>query len=416
MLIKTLEKIKVKTNEYTLDLSKTPNYFNNISTGKSLTNGYKEMVISQNESLNFKKAFSAYGKIFVQLSTGEFCEYNDGEATPLFSIPGDVKIYELNEPSKNRILVYGSTYGTIYDTESKEITSFAFPSVCVGCCVYDGSLFGFSSIKAYFSKRNKYNDYVVKNDDAGYFSIPNRDGKIISVQTLGEYLFVFCQKAIYKVFRNKTTPITIEKLNFKLEIIDKSVFVVGDKVYLINQNKLCEFDGENISFLSTYLDYKTFRKISTCGRLDDKYFVQGYFENEEELSTYLFSPKTLEQTCCTGLNTIYSLDGVCVSKNNKNIVSKIVKGQNQLPFELKTFPVTLDKLDKKSIKSIKINTLSPIKLTVCGDFGQESYNFEGGYSKKNCNLNSTQFAFEIFGQAQDIAIDNFIIEYLVKGD
>ena len=234
MLIKTLEKIKVKTSEYILDLSKTTNHFTNLTIGKSLTNGYKESVISQSQSQGLKKVFTAYDKIFVQLSTGEFCEYNNGELAPLFSLPGDNKICILNEANKNRILAYGSTYGTLYDVESKEITSFTFPSVCLGCDVYDGSLFGFSSIKVYFSKRNKFNDYVVNNDDAGYFSTPNRDGKIVSVNSLGEYLFVFCQNAIYKVFRNKTTPITIEKLNLELQITDKSVFVVGDKAYFIN--------------------------------------------------------------------------------------------------------------------------------------------------------------------------------------
>jgi copper chaperone CopZ len=259
----------------------------------------------------------------------------------------------------------------------------------------------------YLSKPYMFDDYNgFSPTEAVLFS--EDYGKIVGLSENENAIFVFLEKAIYKLeIKGDEIGYELTKLDcVGLNILEDSVRQIGDYVYFISANALCVLRGDRVEEL---LDVS----FGACKRvfvLDEYYIV----ETQGEIPCYkCVNTITKEIKEIKGVKFLSSLGHVVIN----NVVYKASvryfneKTDGDKPIELE---LDFDTKKPKAITRIEVLAKSPIKLNVKGDFGEREVSLSEDYCVVNCNLVSRTFTFIITGKVDGLKKLN--ITYRIYGE
>lgn len=136
----------------------------------------------------------------VVLSDGALCEVNATGRTEVRAQFGTPFSHQAVKTENGKIVNMFSCPQRAACAKNVTTYSDCATGEVLGCCIVGGrSFIGLGSRIIQYSKPHAIDDFGVATDGGGKLYLPDGDGEIISLQTDGECLYVFLEKAIFRV-------------------------------------------------------------------------------------------------------------------------------------------------------------------------------------------------------------------------
>ena len=416
MLDKKLGGVKIAKSKASIDLS-NPKKCSNILLGERLKKGYSAQNIFDGIIEDkIARAYSLFGGTFIQTQTGDFIEFYKGNIHTYYNFLDKAYAIETNLNGQRKAFVFAKNQGVLLNLAEQSFQPVFLPSDCHDGVFFDKRLYLRSNDGIVFSKREDLTNFTPYNDAGGFIN-PSNDGKILSLQVLGNTLYLFFERGIYQLKKAvRVTDIQLERLNIKhLAIKENSVATLNDKIYFIQDDYLHSFDGEKIEKISSHLQNNKCLEITSCGVVDDNIFYQGIFENSQHNCTLIINPNSNDCYAIENLPELSKTDGLVADKTHEKLCV-LSLNDSDADYYFLSHPQNLGKSGIKNITCIRLETKYPARLNVTGKFGSIVFYFDCGYSVKKCNITSDYFNFEITSSAPDVNVGNLTVDYYLKGE
>lgn len=417
MLVKNLENIKTVLKIADIDLSKSAQKSRFIKIGKDLEAGYSAKEFGDGDARDeIYCLFSLYDKVFV-MAIGELVLMENGEPVTISEYDG-VSAFEFHDGYENCAFIISSQKCAVVGVDSLSFNEFDSPGACFAGVSFDNRAFLCDHNTIYFSKQGDCTNFTVGNNLGGSVKISEKYGKIVGIKVLGEGLYILCQHGILRLNSSQTCAgYNFERLELEdLDVKQSTLALVNKKLFFINNERICSFDGKNLEIIDSILDKYKCNLAIESGEVENKYFVNGIFDGDQERKVYLINPNTKEECFLENILAISEKGGLAVRSDIPNTVCRICENDDLKHFYFKSEKLDLGEPGKKVITEIRVNTKSPIRITMQGDFGECIFDFDKGYVKKRCNLISDEFSLEIKAHKKAFSVKDLSFEYYVKGE
>lgn len=109
---------------------------------------------------------------------------------------------------------------------------------------------------------------------SGAFNTQESDGEITGLCSMGEFLYVFCQRAVYKVSLNDNSIFVLTKLPVTVSQIEHgSVKSVGGKILFLSGKKVFAFDGNSVCVVDERMEQLNLSRINGASVCGEKYAI-----------------------------------------------------------------------------------------------------------------------------------------------
>lgn len=235
-------------------------------------------------------------------------------------------------------------------------------------------------------------------------------GNVLDLICFDYYLLIVCEKAFYKLKTNYSEEYSLEKVNMgNIEVMPKSLIVVGDRLYFITNQKICYYDDGVIKTENTIYD-KYLNTFCDKAQAYKQYFILQVSVEEKK---YILFFDTLTKQCfiidsegesLLGENCVYVLE-------NRDL--KIIDEGAYDQGEWESVPLTFNNNNKKAICEVSMYASQPCNLFISGDFGSKSFNVHQGCFVLKTNLISSVFNLRINIPNSHCCISDMSIKYRI---
>lgn len=282
--------------------------------------------------------------------------------------------------------------------------------------VLGGRLFGAYNQNVYFTKQFDFDNKTTRLVVDGTLSLSESSGKVVGLSVKERKLYIFCQRAIYKLDAfGESTDFKLEKLmagNIDVkehsvqDVYEQTVFVSANKIYSFNQNKI-----KQISTLPKWLQISKTGYSASAQSL----YILPIFTKDGKNIYYLLDVEDYSFS-------VVDFNGGAVCKGGyfcaeDKTVKRIDRfGQKSKNGFIKFKPIDMGVFNDKSLLSVCAFVGEDCKLKVSGDSGSKNFSLKKGCNKRRLNLLSKSFIFEFSQIGEGFSLSDFYLEYTVKGE
>ena len=355
---------------------------------KFIANGNCFTVLA-NTNMPVAEIFTAGERTFFQCVNGQILEYSDGNVIDKMQYLNVSSIFAIEN---GNVFVFNGE--ECYDIDTGKPYEIPFGKVKVAF----GRLFSARGNVIKMSAFNNLTDF----SEGEYIKTDNADGDILSLQFLDEKFYIFTKKAIYLLTQvENLVEFNLKKLVLPdIEIIDKTVQSLGDRIVFLTNERVCTLKDDKITFTDFTVDEERVNK--SCVH-DGKYtlLINGdtYFYDfiDDKKQVYNLGDYTIR-----GEYAVSNLDTGVYLFDRENVSEKA-----SLYFDFGS-------AYKKALTEISMSSETPVKLTLQGDFGKRNYLFNKENKVKKLNLTSTAFKLEYVCETAD-GVKNLKLKYTLNG-
>ena len=294
----------------------------------------------------------------------------------------------------------------------KDIT-FNFP---YGQCIakHKGRLFVADGKNIYFSNQFNFTVYSTNIENQGFISVDDNAGKILDLIEYKDSLMVVCEKAIYKL-RLIDQNFEFDKIELDyVDILPNSAKKVGDKIYFISQNKLCEFDGSSRIMLNG--DFDRFLPLAKefATSVQGLYSIKVAVNGRDVFLVYDTSTKEHYYVWTDGVGNMGENGYVFVEEFGT--IYRINANTNNQTYEWQSKDIDFESLNKKALLELRLTVDQPMALYIQGDFGTKEIQLSEGVNIKKLNLTSRAFKMRIYQYANTLLVKDLSLKYKIVGE
>ena len=409
MVKKYLTDPKLKTLKQKFsNLNDITGYALNCKLGKEITISQKQNMVNDFAS-QIKKAFYVNGSIYVYTKSNMLLKYDPktGQTTTVAGALGDDLLIDeviLNGKKETLMITrYNSFVGVneFYMPYGKYLT------------VYRGRCFTAINNTVSFGAPFDFADYSFEQL-SGTFNTDERDGEITGLCVLGEVLYVFCQRAIYKLVSNDATIFSLIKLCATVgEICHGSAKCVGGKILFTSGKRIFAFDGSNASVIDETiqdLGLEIVEGFNVCG---EKYSINVNIDGKS--AQYVFDSIDKSVQIIYSVSNMTLDNGYAIDADGKLYKTLIDEGQLIGEVFWQSKPIYFSSPYKKQLLEVSCYSLGQTRLKISGDFGEKSFELKEGVNVIRLNSESITFSLKFTGD-HAFALSNLCAKFRIIGE
>lgn len=181
-------------------------------------------------------------------------------------------------------VMYMPTYLTAYTYDGEQLkeekSATVQYKVFTQMTTHYGRLFGATGLidcKLYFSDETNPLDWSVGIDEGGYIKFDINTGVIVGLISFNDYLYVFTQRAIYRITAyGEQEDFVVKKIDENIGIIyEGSVTKCKDRIMFLSTLGVVAFDGYNARVVYpelSQIEFPWYTAIRSCA-LNNKYYL-----------------------------------------------------------------------------------------------------------------------------------------------
>ena len=408
VMLNVINKINLNPREKQFDFLQNKNNGHNAivtkdcikSTMGFLANG---MPLSQPTKIVQVKSFD--GSTYILDSNGYLYKH-EGEERKVCDLrfSTDYKMGYVDYQERTAIIVFSSISSVLLD----DGIPYTLPYTGVDYAYAFGRIFYFTKNALYFSK-----PYEFFGEPDGAINIEDVAGQFRKLYVIHDDLYVICSKRIYKIPRFASVDdIRLNVLQLVVKnVSSKVVFGIGDKVYFLEDYKICCFDG------------KTIRKIPTCLNANDYVLYVGNSGEDDGIINvhvnrratgknyvFRFDTTTEDQSLIEFSGKLMPYFSACISSDGK-----FMELSSDATVNVNYASNSTDFSDEQEKLAYSISGYSSeiINLTLEGEFGLKTIQFNKGYNCVYCNFKFNTIKISFSTTAKDFVLQNLKIKYTV---
>lgn len=328
------------------------------------------------------------------------------------SVPSVLPIY-LND-MYGVFLITSSMYSKVYD-EYKMREDMYNGGLC--SVYYKGRIYMYnlSSVIVFkkFDYANACNSLEVENQIS---IVHGDDSSSLGLFVIKDNLYLVKQKGIYLVRYNEKFK-ELKKLDIlPLSVVKNSLIRFNDHVLcFLNDNKICLFDGEKITYKKSMLDDMKGATFTAFGGNASCYYINVTLDGVKY--TYAYNILTGEEMLSDYYKLLSDTDGIAINVANNAVVRlsiayKTVANTNQKL----TITEDLGCCGNKIITGLEIHTIGSGEIVFSGDFGEKVFLLKSGCNTVRCNMGSVNYTIKFQNLSSDFTIEKAKLKYRQCGD
>jgi hypothetical protein len=277
-------------------------------------------------------------------------------------------------------------------------------------CEYKGRIFIANDNLVYYGDAFDYDNFANVIGGYGYFSFDNRDGAVVKIITYDDYVLVFCQKALYKIYTSATGEFLTKRLNtFSIKIALDTIAIVGNEVFFISHGKLVAYKNEALRVIDSLENYKI---ANASGAVDSfNYYTLSITNSDGQKKLFFYDTHANTSFLIENDELVMIGNGYAFDNESFKIVELSEKGQVGLKSIWKSKKIDFLVGKHKNLTSIVLFVEGKGSLRVKGDFGQREFSLDKEYVNIYPNLYSKYFILEIKSDEMDFSVKNLQLEY-----
>ncbi len=388
------------------DLSKVTDYAEGLIVGEMLKStdlGVKKLY---NVDLMIQDAFVVDDKTFVRTYDGILYEQRGSrfyEKGNYGYLPAKMGSVILN--GQKEFLFMDSNGGKIIDDNEVNVTipyGKHFATYALRC-------FSAKDYDLYFSSPFDFENRSMSLDNGGNISFSSHDGSIVGIFDFSSYLLIVCQHCFYKL-TDVDGEFKLEKIvdNFfsiaphsLAQMKDKLVFIADKKLYVyqdfVIKQKDCPFEKDIPENLSPVMN-------------NGKFYYCA-LNNVDKKSTLVYDVDSGESMLVHIENNMLLYKNVLFNYEEQSLYAITPNQAKNIKWQ--SLAMNFGNNDKKLLIELSIKVTKSAMIKISGDFGSASFALKEGINKKNMNLYSKEYAFEIEGNSGDTLISDLQLKYIV---
>ena len=416
MRIKSLTKPKFRTYTFSLDKKGdlSAHNFNLIMTDGEIRSGamVKKIDIPYPESLSIKKIFHVGERYFLQTKTNELYMLNGQVWENIAQVGDNLYITECSVGGSSLIAI-GFDDGGFFIDQTGSILQADLPN---GDCsvFYAGMLFVAKGNLLNFSKLLCVEDFSLGLNNGGFVKTEVNDGNILALVPMENCLVVFCEKGVYELTAvGERTDYKLIRQNVSISAEQGSVGYLGDKIFFINNGKLCYF------------------KSGVVNSVDCDVFEDFYFDGQSTVSggVYIAKIKGISnrvkkllyfdtngfESSIIDLNVSQTAsEGILLSGTQFFGVSEKHNLNNDFFWESKLLDLGFS--EKKDLLYFGAYSDGEVKVSITGDTIKKTFELKKGYNERLLNIPSYGFTLSFFASGNFFKVKDIKIKYRIRGE
>lgn len=307
---------------------------------------------------------------------------------------------------KNTVMAICGGVGYLLDDNVTQLDTPRANSICE----YNGRIFIANDNLVYYGDAFDYDNFSNLIGGYGYFSFDNRDGAVVKIIKYDDYVLVFCQKALYKIYVSATGEFLTKRLNtFSINIALGTIAEVGNEVFFISHGKLVVYKNEGLRVIDGLDNYNISDGCDAVGCFN--YYTLSITNSDGQKSLFFYDTNTNTPFLIENDKLVIIGDGYAFDNKTFKIVELNKKGQTGLKSVWKSKKIDFLVGKHKNLTSIELVAHGNGILRVKGDFGQREFSLNKEYVNINPNLYSKYFMFEIESDEMNFSVKNLQLEY-----
>lgn len=389
-----------------VNLSQIVDFAENCTLDKSIYN-YIGTVTVRTFSNKIKKLYGFCGKALVLLDNNQLVMYNyenDEQVVMQEHIDESALILNTNLGGEQRF---------IYITPSKSVLGEKIINLPMGnfAVIYDGRCFVADNETLYYSGEYDFENEVF-DDFGGIINFEMHDKKVSGLEVMGEYLYVFCQKAIYRIERDGQGLYKVKKLAVQVDnVAIGTVKCMGGEIFFIDNGEICSFNGNSVVRRKNQLTHFNFNRYVNAIRHNNFYAVMcmkndDVYQFVYDIDTDLISVKRAENLICA--------DGGLLTNENGGLILGLEKEGGVVgDVWFRTVKLDFGTPLNKSLKQVSLYSKGNVKLKISGDFGSTEFKLNDGNNVLNMNYTSNEFVLEFSSKNAQLTVDKLCVKYTI---
>lgn len=361
---------------------------------------------------NIVRLYQVNGQIFVLTDTNELYRV---EQEKLVFIANTT-----NEPYVIRCCVDGVNYYVIGDSDKTILLDDNFNLTtrevfCYGdgAILYGQMLFVYRDNQISFSMVADCDNFDSGLNNGGSIRVSEECGKIASLVAIKNKLIIVCKNAIL------TLTIDSDRENYKLQkedvsvnVLDNSVYAIGDKIFLVSDDKLCYYENSKLSLVNIDVDLSKYKFNGQCGGRDNKCFYSVVHQDKNEYAVLVYDALTKSSNLIT-CDSLPIINKDCILDGK--VVKRIEPGkQKSVDFLWESKLLDLSFGGLKTLKSLSLTTNERINVQIIGKYTQKTFSLQSGCHTVGVGIQGGAFRLIVSGNANSINVGDIRLTYIVK--
>ncbi len=409
MLKRYLRKPNLKTLKYKFSsLSNATEIALNCKIGDHLSISEKFNAIT-NFSACVENLYSINDNVYAFTSDGTVLKYNT-QARELVTISTAITGVPLIE----EIVIGGQNKTLIISPDGAKVDSQSF-SLPYGkySAIYKGRCFTAQNNTVSFCAPFRFSDYSF-DELSGAFNTEQVDGEITGLCCMGEYLYIFCQRAIYKLILDDLSIFIVNRLSVTVgEIKHGSVKCVGGKILFVSGRKILSFNGNETSVVDERMEKLCLTIEEGASVCQGKYALNVKVEGC--CAQYVYDSLDKSVQIIALWTDVCADDGYTVDQSGKLYKAFFKEGSTQGQMLWQSKPQGFSSGYKKSLLEISASVNGFCRLEVTGDFGSKQYVLSDVTSVVRLNCESRSFTFKLLA-SQECEFGDLCVKYRIIGE
>lgn len=348
-----------------------------------------------------------YGKV-VYCADKKLYSLVDGKLMELCTLTFESlpEVFSIRTNGKTSLCAVENSSGVIVG----DVLSFVNFPKGRGYTIKDGVLFCYKGDKIVFGDRYEYSGYNVSVSEKGFIGVENT-GDILRLFSDGKKIIAVCERGIANLYPDGFyNDYRLEYSTVRLDLKNgDDVKLISDTLYFFKDGGLYSVKNDTIKRLNTVLDNAEYNGAGNAFTMGDSYFLP-VLDGENK---YIFVYDTV-----TDSSYFISADADCYSDGGYYAVTDgYAVGKLELAsadsYEWQSVNTDFGSDAEKTLYKISIKTLSPLTLTVKGDYGTRLIKVDGGYKSVRLNLKSREFSFKLNGDVKPFGVEYMKIYYRI---
>lgn len=361
---------------------------------------------------NVVKIYQVNGQVFVLTDTNEL--YRVGQDGLIFIAKATSCPYVVRCSIDGvKYYVIGDSDKTILLDDNFNVTNREAFCYGKGAIFHNQMLFVYDDYELKFSAVLDCDNFDYGLNNGGSIRVSEDCGRIVSLVASKNNLVIVCKHAIL------TLTITSDRENYKLQkedvalsVLDNSVYAIGDKIFLVSDDKLCYYENSKLNLVNIDVDLSKYKFNGQCGGRENKCFygVENQTEHKHAVLVYDALTKSSNLISCTNLPIISGdciLDGNSIKKVGYSNASNV-----DFLWESKFLDLSYGGL--KILKTLSLATDTDISVQIIGENARKTFLLGAGYHHVRTGLNSSAFKVVISGNASAIRVGDMRLTYVIK--